>query len=667
MSDAAFWRTLPRAAAPYAERADEIDSRLDRALLAAGARLRQTLPRGLRRARAMAALVEAAQPESDALTARAFAAQAATLRAARVRNGFKPELVARAFALIRTAADRSLGMRHYPAQLLGGHVMLEGMLAEMETGEGKTLTATLSAATMALAGVPVHVITVNDYLAKRDGESMRPLYEALGLSVGITTPGQSARERRMAYCADVTYCTNKDIGFDYLRDRILLASTKGRGRLILQKLLGGDDRLGRLLLRGLHFAIVDEADSVLIDEARTPLVISAAGDATSDGELYGAALDIARALQSGVDFRIDAAERRATLTDHGRERVAELASGLPSAWRSSRGREELAQQGLAALHLFSLDTHYMVRDDKVVIVDEFTGRVLADRSWERGLQQLVEAKEGCPVTGRSSALARITYQRLFRRYLRLAGMTGTAHEVAPELDAVYGQKVVRIPPQRPPARKDRGIRIYPERIRKWEAAARAAARLYAQGRPVLLGTRSVSASEELAEVLARSGVPHVVLNARQDAQEASIVARAGEAGRVTVATNMAGRGTDIRPSSEVLERGGLHVILTEFHESRRVDRQLFGRCARQGEPGSFETIVSVDDDLFVRHAARLSSALAKRRPRGTTDEALPAWTAALLRAAAQGAAESAHSHERRVTLEADRKLNAALGFAGAAE
>ncbi|MBE0616168.1 MAG: prepilin peptidase [Burkholderiales bacterium] len=673
MSDAAplFWRTVPRAAAPYAERADEADTRFDRTLLTAGAWLQRPLPRGILLARKVAALVEVEQAASDRLGSEAFAARVNELRAAFLKQGFTPELVARSFALIRTAADRTLGMRHFPVQLMGGHVMLQGMLAEMETGEGKTLTATLAAGTAALAGVPVHVITVNDYLAKRDGDGMRPLYEALGLTLGITAQEQPPEERRAAYAADITYCTNKDIGFDYLRDGLTLASTRSRGRLLLQKILGQGDRQGGLLLRGLHFAIVDEADSVLIDEARTPLVISGSDDAAGDAELYGAALEIARGLESGLDFIMNRKERQAHLTDRGRARIKDRSAALPPEWRSSRGREELAQQGLAALHLFDLDTHYLVRDGKVMIIDEYTGRVLPDRSWERGLQQLIEAKEGCDITGRRTTRARITYQRLFRRYLRLAGMTGTGAEVAPELEAVYGLKVVRIPTHRPVARKDLGVRAFVDRSQKWQDVADAVERMRASGRPVLVGTRSVGASEELALLLAARGLQHVVLNARQDAEEAAIVADAGEAGRVTVATNMAGRGTDIRPTDEVLQRGGLHVILTEFHESRRIDRQLFGRCARQGDAGSYEAIVSMDDDIFRKHVIFqvIAGFVARSHEKQRTKELrpLPAWAANFLRIAAQRAAEALQSHERRITMEADRRLDSALAFAGKSE
>jgi len=662
-----FWLSAQRAAAAYPERADARETAIDRMLLELAARLRRRLGKStLRRAAEVAGRVEREQQRADGLTDAGLRGAADELRPLLMRHGFSTELAARAFALVRCAAGRTLGLRHFPVQLMGGQVMLEGMLAEMETGEGKTLTATLPAATAALAGLPVHVVTVNEYLARRDGEWMRPVYEALGLTVGIAQHGQRPEERRLAYAADIAYCTNKDLGFDYLRDRLTVEARRGRGRLMLEQQLGRGDRLGRLLLRGLHFAIVDEADSVLVDEARTPLIISGADDASADEQLYGAALEICRQLDTGSDYVLEAADKAVRLTERGRERVAEMAAALPAAWRSSRAREELAQQGLAALHLYHLDRHYLVREGKVQIVDEYTGRVLADRSWERGLHQLVEAKEACKVSGRRTTLARITYQRLFRRYLRVCGMTGTAAEVAPELEAVYGLRVAAIRTNRPVRRRSCGTQLLATREQKWAAVAASIATVRAAGRPVLVGTRSVAASEELSAALTGGGLEHVVLNARQDRDEAEIVARAGEPMRVTVATNMAGRGTDIRLTPEVVGRGGLHVILTEFHESSRIDRQLFGRCARQGDPGSYEVIVSLDDEVFRKHAGRVSAFLASLYS-GRGSRPLPGWCTSWLKESAQQSAERANARDRRATLEQDRRLDQALAFAGSAE
>ena len=588
------------------------------------------------------------------------------------------EILPEAFAVVKNACRRLCGqdviVRGHPlrwemvpfdVQLIGGYGLHSGRIAEMATGEGKTLVATLPVYLNAITGRGVHVVTVNDYLAQRDGEWMRPVYAALGLTTGIVQHGQPPDERRAAYAADISYCTNKDLGFDYLRDTLTLDTHRGRGRLLLEKLFGRGDRGDRLLLRGLHFAIVDEADSVLIDEARTPLIIAGADDAGADEVLYRTALKITDELEKDVDYRLQADERTARLTDQGRARVKQLSEPLPLAWRSARGREELAQQGLAARYLFERDTHYLVRDGKVQIIDEYTGRVLEGRSWERGLQQLMEVKEGCEVTARRATLARITYQRLFRRYLRLCGMTGTAIEVAPELEAVYGLESVRIPHNRPLKRNNEGARLYLKHDQKWNAVAESVAKIRRAGRPVLVGTRSVAASEALSALLVSRGLEHVVLSARQDGDEAAIVARAGEAGRITVATNMAGRGTDIAVPRAVVERGGLHVILTEYHESRRIDRQLFGRCARQGEPGSHEAIVSLEDEVFCRHAGYVSNRLAAQFAGRT--QPLPAALAAVLRAVAQQSAEWSNSHVRRATLELDRKLDSALAFTGRVE
>ena len=660
-----FSRLVARAAAPYAERSEEPPGGIDAMLLAALARLRRPFALGLRRGRDIVDRVERVQREVDALSDEGLRQAAQDLRAGLRREGFVPDLTARSFALIRAAAGRTVGMRHFPVQLIGGHAMLEGMLAEMETGEGKTLTATLPAATAALAGMHVHVITVNDYLAERDAEAMRAVYGALGLSVAVVKTGEAPAERRAAYAADISYCTNKDIGFDYLRDSLALETRKGRGRLLLEKLLRRSERLDKMLLRGLHFAIIDEADSVLIDEARTPLIISGDQGGEAAAELFGVVLEIVRQLEAGSDFRVSSRERNVTLTEHGRVRLKQFAQSLPPQWRSARGREELARQGLLALHLFELDVHYLVREGKVQIIDEYTGRVMPDRSWERGLQQLIELKEGCEVSGMRTTLARITYQRLFRRYLRLAGMSGTASEVAPELEAVYGLKVLHVPTNRPVMRRDQGVRLYVTREKKWQAVADAVAQITRAGRPVLIGTRSVAASEELGALFAASGVNHVLLNARQDKEEAEIIARAGEARQVTIATNMAGRGTDIRLGPAVVDNGGLHVILTEFHESQRIDRQLFGRCARQGDPGSYEAIVSLEDDIFRRYVRSPAAALAARY--GLQSEPLPGWAAYSLKAFAQRLAESANSHMRRSTMEQDKRLDSALAFAGKAE
>jgi preprotein translocase subunit SecA len=414
-----------------------------------------------------------------------------------------------------------------------------------------------------------------------------------------------------------------------------------------------------MLLRGLHVAIVDEADSVLIDEARTPLIISETEDVGDDGELFASAIRIARELTQGRDFELSA-HREIRITPAGNERVAGLTAELPGVWRSATWRHELIDKALGALHSFHRDQHYIVADGKVQIVDEFTGRVMPDRSWERGLHQMIEAKEECEPTGQRRTLSRMTYQRFFRRYLLLGGMTGTAAEVRGELRRVYSLDVLRIPTHKPSRRKRLPDRCWSTVDERWRAVTERAIELAGKGRAVLIGTRSVEASEQLAKFLEARSAPFRVLNARQDGEEASIVAEAGLAGRITVATNMAGRGTDIRLAPSVSESGGLHVILTEFHESSRIDRQLFGRCARQGEAGSVEALVCLEDELFARYAPSLKRACAASL-RGTTVSALVTKTLVRL---AQRKAERHNARIRLDTLSQDKSLQAMLAFAG---
>src|SRR5262245_36284284 len=424
---------------------------------------------------------------------------------------------------------------------MGGLALLDGCLVEMATGEGETVTAALPAATTALAGLPVHVVNVNDYLAARDAAYLAPLYQALGLSVGTVLHEHKTPERQAAYAADITYVANKEVGFDYLRDHIV------RSRRMGTREFGSNS--GQTVLRGLGYAIVDEADSALIDEARTPLIIAERGG--GPGLEYSKVLDIARSLSEGLHYRLNDARRSAQLTEAGHAKLGDHADALGGIGRHSRAREELTEQALAALYMFQLDRHYINRDGKIQIVDEYTGRVMEGRSWERGLHQLIEAKEGVEISAQNRTTARITYQSFFRRYVRLAGMSGTAKEHAAEFRTVYGLNVVTIPTNRPVKRRCIGRSLHRNAQARWAAVADAAAREVKSGRPVLIGTRSVSASEAVSSILTRRGLPHTVLNARQDRNEADIVAQAGQTGRITVATNMAGRGTDIKLAPEV--------------------------------------------------------------------------------------------------------------------
>ena len=614
----------------------------------------------------IAAQVRHFEAEYAALDLPALRAAARDLSQLLRRDGLLTPLAARAFALAGCAAHRTVGMKPFDVQLQGAWVLLQGMVAEMQTGEGKTLTATLPACAMALAGVPVHVITVNDYLVRRDAEQMRPIYEALGLTVGVATEDQQPDARRAAYACHIVYATNKTIVFDYLRDRILLAGKTDALRLQIDKLAGPQSKVRRLLLRGLSFAIVDEADSVLVDEARTPLIISAPTDAGDEAKVAEQGIVLGRQLSAGQHYRLRLDRHKVELTDAGRLAVARLCAELGGVWTGLLRREELAVQALSALHLFKRDEHYLVRDDKVQIVDEYTGRVMADRTWERGLHQLIEAKEGCAVTAQKEPLARISYQRFFRRYQHLSGMTGTASEVRGELGFVYALPVVRVPTHRPGRRQVLPERVYRSEAEKWQAIAERVAELHRTGRPVLLGTPSVAASERASAVLTRRGLAHQVLSAKQDSDEAALIATAGEPGRITVATNMAGRGTDIKLSPEAVALGGLHVILSERHDSQRIDRQLAGRCARQGDPGLVEAMLSMEDGLVRQLGGRTIAGLLAERLRLAGGVRL-GWAGALLIRHAQRRVERAHSQVRRALLKLDRQLGKLLAFSGRPE
>lgn len=574
---------------------------------------------------------------------------------------FDSETVARSFALIREAATRTVGMRHYDVQLIGGFAMLKGMIAEMETGEGKTLTATLPACTAAMAGLPVHVITVNDYLAERDAALMAPVYRALGLTVAHVIHGMAPEQRREAYMADVTYCTNKEAAFDYLRDRIVLGNNPSDLRLKMERLYGETSRTSRLVMRGLHFAIVDEADSVLIDEARTPLIISGQTDPGDEQERAERALLLAEELEERRDYVIQYEDRQIRLTDAGKERIAALAEAGEGYWKGRIRREEAARQALAAKFLFKRDEHYLVREDSIQIVDEYTGRVMADRSWGEGLHQLIEVKEGCAATPRNVPLARMTYQRFFRRYGRLAGMTGTARETAAELWSIYRLPVVTVPPNRPLRRLQGEDVICRTMDEKWQAITARVRELVRQGRPVLVGTRSVAASEAASRCFAEAGLEHVVLSAAQDREEADVIARAGEPGRVTVATNMAGRGVDIQLGDGVAEAGGLCVLMSERHDAGRIDRQLLGRSGRHGEPGTADAILSLEDALLENSPDWFLIGLA--RMGGPTGK----WAGRRAIAKAQRRAERSHSRMRRDLLKYDRNLGILLAFSGRME
>ncbi|MBN1141524.1 MAG: prepilin peptidase [Deltaproteobacteria bacterium] len=645
----------------YPERNDLESSLLGRSFDALKGKLPRLPLHGQAGLREVAAAIQSEGEPLVALSDEELEKRVADLRRELHGNGLSDPLCIRAFALIRELAERTLGLRHYDSQLMAGWAILQGKLAEMETGEGKTLAATLAAATAALAGIPTHVITANEYLVERDARTMGPLYRALGLSVGAVTQELDPERKRTGYACDIAYATNKQVAFDYLRDRLLLGNNRGPLRLRLES-AGGGDRLSRLLLRGLCFAVVDEADSVLIDEARTPLILTREAECGAEKAVYEQTLELARRLEEGRDFLLDRSGREVRLTQEGQRKLAAFrpgGDGLPS---QPRHREELVRQALQALHLLHRDRDYLVLEGQILILDPHTGRRMPDRSWGRGLHQLVEAKEACTLTQAREPLGRLTYQRFFRRYLRLGGMTGTAREVGSELWSIYGLRVQPIPLRRPSRRRELPPLVRPGSEEKWVAVVAAIDEIRRQERPVLIGTASVADSELLSGRLTAARIPHRVLNARQDLQEAEIIAAAGNRGQVTVATNMAGRGTDIPLAAGVAELGGLHIVAACLNEAGRIDRQLSGRCARQGDPGSHQFILSLEDELMLRHGPpRLIRWL--RRLAGGGGPWQGRLCLLVMRQIQKGV-ERRHREARRALLQFDRQTGRMLAFSG---
>jgi len=513
------------------------------------------------------------------------------------------KLLVEAFALVREAGRRTLGMRHFDVQLLGGAAMHHRSIIEMQTGEGKTLTATLPMYLAALDGKGAHLATVNDYLAKRDAEWMEPLYKALGMKVGIIQGQQPQPERRKAYACDVTYGTANEMGFDFLRDRLLLRSLDSGSKDLFGQMLGvtGSEGQDSPVQRSLSFMLVDEADSILIDEARTPLIISAlpGEDEKIAAEAYHWAAEVRHDFTEDEDYEHDHEDKTIELTLEGRQKVRALKKPEAMDRLPLSTIYEYVQRAVKVSREMFLNRQYVVRDGEIVIVDEFTGRLAEGRKWRAGIHQAVEAQEGVEITFATNQAARITVQDLFLRYDRLSGMTGTASTSRGELKKIYQVHVESIPTNKPPIRKQLPSLIFGDANQKWAAVAEDAAEQHALDRPVLIGTRSIDKSEHLAELLVAQGMEPVILNAKHVAQEAEIVAAAGQRGKVTVATNMAGRGTDIKLEDEVRELGGLHVICTELHEAQRIDRQLIGRCGRQGDPGTYRQFLALDDEILL--------------------------------------------------------------------
>ena len=543
-----------------------------------------------------------------------WAGRLQALRSGLTRHGMSDAMALEACTLAAAACRHTLGYAPYLTQIQAARALLSNQLVEMATGEGKTVAVALAAAAAALGGTPVHVITANDYLALRDANALFDFYRTCGLAVAAVTQAMDRGARRAAYAADITYCSAKELAFDYLRDG--LARPRGLTDLgrRARRLGAADSAAGGTVLRGLCMAIIDEADTVLIDEARMPLVLSQAAPQADTRAFLDGALQLARTLGEGADFAL-LPERRASLTAAGGAKLADWSAAPGPYAGQRRHREEVLCQALAALHLYQRDRHYVLRDGKVDIVDDNSGRAAPGRAWSGGLHQLIELKEGCAPSQANRAIAQISFQRLFRRYVRIAGISGTLGGAERELHAMYGTGVTRIAPRTPSRCLRHPPRLHLDHANLWPAVVRRAREIHEIGRPLLIGTASVAESEHLSLLLTAAGLPHALLNARQDQAEADLIAHAGDAGAITVATSMAGRGTDIRLGPGVAERGGLHVILCQHNSARRIDRQFSGRAARNGEPGSVDTMLALDMPLFTRRLPGWWHALASDNAR----------------------------------------------------
>jgi preprotein translocase subunit SecA len=567
-----------------------------------------------------------------------------------------------ALAAIREAAERITGMRPFVVQLMGALALHRGFLAEMATGEGKTLTATLAGILAGWTGRPCHIITVNDYLAKRDSEWFQPLYEFCGVSVGSVTSIMHAEDRALGHSKDVTYTTSKEVVADFLRDRLRLGEHQHPTQRLLQRHLHPYHADEGVVMRGLHTAIVDEADSVLIDEAVTPLIISSPTNNNQLHQVYKEVWKIANQLSKDVHYRVDVRYKEVTLLPLGKQLVESQLALLPERWRGASRPVELVEQALNASEFFKRGKQYVVQQNKVIIVDEFSGRMMANRKWRHGLHQAIEAKEGLPLSPIDQTLARLSFQRFYRLFTKLSGMTGTAREASREVWHTYHLPVVRIPTNRPVIRRELPHRIYPSIELKMNAIVAEVEAQHLLGRPVLVGTRNVATSQMLAKRLHSEGFKIELLNALNDRQEASIIARAGREGAITIATNMAGRGTDIKLGEGIAELGGLHVIATERHEARRIDRQLFGRSGRQGDPGTAVAFISCEDELLRRFAPKwllslFTWALKKQLPGGRN-------LGLITNNFVQWKAQKIALYSRKSVLKMDTWLDEAVSFSG---
>jgi preprotein translocase subunit SecA len=566
-------------------------------------------------------------------------------------------LLPECFALVREAAKRTIKQRHYDVQLVGGAAIHFRSIAEMETGEGKTLVATLPAVLNALPGKGVHVVTVNDYLASRDAEWMGKIYKFLGLTVGCIQTGQQDGERRAQYAADITYGTAKELGFDFLRDELKKYQHGGDShRKTFEQAflgLGSSPEAAKPVQRGHNYAIVDEADSILIDEARTPLIIGANNQPTQEeAAAYYGADELAATLVRVKDFKYDPQERKAELNASGRRKVQARAGHSAFSSLTVDQLYEYVERALRGQIAYLRDRDYVVVDGEVIIVDEFTGRMMPGRQWQDGLHQAIQAKERLEITLETITAARVTVQDFFKKYKKLAGMTGTARSDALEMRRVYKVHVFPVPTNRPGRRVWEPDRVFSTEDEKFDAVAERIVELNKKQVPVLIGTRSIEKSERLSARLMAKGIEHQILNAKNHAIEAEIVAQAGQPAKVTVATNMAGRGTDIKLGPGVAEMGGLHVIGTERHESLRIDRQLVGRCARQGDPGHAQFFVSMPDEIIEAFGEKPAARL-RARYKGRGELTSMAMRRLFLRA--QRRKERQHRKDRKLLMHYEKQ------------
>ena len=567
--------------------------------------------------------------------------------------------IALLFACIGEGVVRVFNIYPHPVQFMGAYILLTGRLAEMPTGEGKTLVAGMAATIMAATGNFVHVLTTNAYLAQRDEEELRPLFQFFKLSSAAIYGELEIPERKEKYHKQICYVSANEIVFDYLKDHISGKGIRPRQIENLRALSTGQISDSSMIIPALHFCIVDEIDSILIDEAQTPMVISQEAEALIEASVIHWAIRQARQLVAGIDFLILENEQHIDIEKIPSDKEIALPENVRPIWYNHVWKMLLIKQALIALHLYHINQHYIVKDNKIQIVDESTGRILADRSWEQGLHQLIEAKEMIELTKGRNTLAKMTFQRFFRRYLLLSGLTGTASEVSKELWMIYRLKICQIPPNVPSKRKQFKHHYFKNNEQKYSAIAKHAEKMADAKRSVLIGTRSVEASEAISDALTKLHIEHIILNAKQDAQEAAIIAEAGRSGKITIATKMAGRGTDIKLHIETKKAGGLHVILTEFHASARIDRQLYGRAGRQGDEGSCVAYVSGEDQLMKQNIQGLVYLL-NFTP---TFRARHYFLSVVVKHMQRKCQKRAYRN-RISMFKQDKKLNSQIGFAG---